>query len=123
MIDVINYSSIFQRVFSMCCFGHLFSLDCFYFQSSCLLLQDKATSMQKKIQHLRDKSMKKRSKRTPSLVEPLTGDASKIELYEEKLKRMCDIMHGLQHETMLQQLVSNSFIWSFEIFSNWHQFC
>lgn len=67
-------------------------------------LWDKATSMQKKIQHLRVTHMKKRSKRRASLVEPLTGDASKIEFYEEKLKRICNIMRDMQHETMLQQL-------------------
>lgn len=49
--------------------------------------------------------MRKKYSRNASLTEPLTRDASKITSLEEKLRRICGIICGMQHETVLQKMV------------------
>ncbi|KAK9682220.1 hypothetical protein RND81_10G059000 [Saponaria officinalis] len=68
------------------------------------VLWDRATSIQTKIKQLKEKSMQNNFDTNFSLVEPLRGDASKIVLQEEKLQKICGLLHGMQHETVLAQL-------------------
>ncbi|XP_048494208.1 CSC1-like protein At3g54510 isoform X3 [Beta vulgaris subsp. vulgaris] len=68
------------------------------------LLHEQATSIQRKIEQLREKSMKKKSNNKGFLIEPLRGDDSKISVLEEKLHRLCEVICGMQHETVLQQM-------------------
>ncbi|KAL2898358.1 hypothetical protein RDABS01_040140 [Bienertia sinuspersici] len=68
------------------------------------LLQEEAASIQRKIQKLREKSVRKISGRKGSLIEPLRGDASKIAMQEEKLRRVCDVIFSMQHGVVLQKM-------------------
>ncbi|XP_021858206.1 CSC1-like protein At3g54510 isoform X3 [Spinacia oleracea] len=68
------------------------------------MLQEQAAWIQRKIQQLQEKSMRKKYSRNASLTEPLTRDASKITSLEEKLRRICGIICGMQHETVLQKM-------------------
>ncbi|XP_021750703.1 CSC1-like protein At3g54510 [Chenopodium quinoa] len=69
-----------------------------------VLLQEQAALIQRKIQWLREKSMRRKSNQNDSLSEPLRGDASKITFLEEKLCRICGAISGMQYETMLQKM-------------------
>ncbi|KAL9239946.1 hypothetical protein vseg_014217 [Gypsophila vaccaria] len=68
------------------------------------MLWDRATSIQTKIKQLKEKSVQDSFNENFSLVEPLRGDASKIALQEEKLQKICDILHGMQQEAVLARL-------------------
>ncbi|XP_021774426.1 CSC1-like protein At3g54510 isoform X3 [Chenopodium quinoa] len=69
-----------------------------------VLLQEQAALIQRKIQRLQEKSMRRKFNRKDSLTEPLRKDASKITLLEEKLCRICGVISGMQYETMLQKM-------------------
>ncbi|CAO2816180.1 unnamed protein product [Amaranthus hypochondriacus] len=68
------------------------------------LLREQAMSIQKKLQQMKEKSMRKKSNKKDSLFESLRGEASEIALLEEKLHKICAVICGLQNETLLQQM-------------------
>lgn len=95
-----------------CCVEHFFSKHHPFSYYSYQMLYDgreienllnQARDIANRIENMREKSMTKKHKREPLLLDGSRQEAAKVAMYQEKLQELFHKIHQLQEENMLQQ--------------------